>query len=246
MQKNTKKPKILAVINHYYGKGKDFKGKSTCQKKTIRKNIVEKTIKSLSTFPNIDIKICGLRKESLVNIDKDFTGIEDPSFIIYESIEWMVSQIDNYDYFINIEDDILLDYETFDRVVEFDKKNKINECFHPNRIEYDGDDEYCIDLRAWSGWRDAQKKYNGNTLRVAINPHSGITILSKEKLEYASKNINFKRREKMGGHYMFSAYANLHEPFLMYRMADNINGHRVIHLDNWNPKNRKQKTKKET
>jgi hypothetical protein len=230
-------PKVLAVVNHYYGKGKNWSGKSTKQVKGVRKKIVEEAVRKLRAIPGIDIKICGLKGCSLINIDNDFLSLSDPALIIYESIEWMFSQIEKYDYFINMEDDILLPAETFNRIVEFDKKNAINECFHPNRMEYDEDGkEYCVDLKAVPGWTNISKNYAGYHLKVALNPHSGISILSREKLLYAQKYVNLKRRNKIIGHYMESAFANLHSPFLLFRESDNLAGHKVIHLDNWNRK----------
>ena len=223
---------VLVVVNHYYGNN-NFNGKSSTQKAEVRKKIVERIISELKTLPNVDIKVCGIKGKALVNIDIDFSHISDPSFLVYESIEWMASQVDKYDYFINIEDDILLTRETFESIVEFDESNTINECFHPNRIEYDENDKYCVDFKAWPGWKDISKTYNGHELRVANNPHSGVAILSKEKILYALKNVNLERRDKIIGYYMASAYANLHEPFLMFRAYDDIFMHKVIHLDNF-------------
>ncbi|EKE19225.1 MAG: hypothetical protein ACD_9C00076G0003 [uncultured bacterium] len=233
---NKKRPTVLAVVNHYYGKGKDFRGKSGTQDASVRKGIVEKVINELRKIPNTEIRICGIKEKSLVSIDQDFSHVGNPSFLIYESIEWMASQVDKYDYFINIEDDILLTRKTFERIVEFDKENKISECFHPNRMECDGSHEYCVDLKAWPGWTNVSKKYNNYDLRIAENPHSGIAVLSKEKLKYAVEKIDLKRRDKIIGHYMASAYANLHSPFLLFRNFSDLSAHKVIHLDNWDPR----------
>jgi len=231
-----KKLKVLAVVNHYYGEGNEFGGKSTYQNEEVRKEIIQKVISSLSEIPRTDIKVCGIKKNSLFEIDQDFSHLENPSFLIYETIEWMFSQIDKYDYFINIEDDILLDRETFERILEFDRKNLVNECFHPNRMEYKDGREYCVDLKAMPGWTQMSKKYANYDLRVALNPHSGISVLSKDKILYAKKYVDFKKRDKIIGHYMASAYANLHSPFMMFRPFPNLSSHKVIHLDNWEPK----------
>lgn len=231
-----KKPKVLALVNHYYGKGNEFGGKSTYQNEKLRKEIAQKVISSLGEIPNIDIKVCGIKDCSLLEIDQDFSHIENPSFLIYETIEWMAFQAEKYDYFINIEDDILFTRETFERILGFDKDNPVNECFHPNRMEYKDGEEYCVDLKAMPGWIDISKKYKEYELRVANNPHSGVSIMSREKLVYAQKRIDLKRRDKIIGHYMASAYANLHSPFLMFRTFPNLSAHKVIHLDNWEPK----------
>jgi len=227
-------PKVLVVVNHYYGESDGFNGKSSTQKIDVRKKIVERVLGELKKIPNADINVCGIKGKSLIDIDIDFSHISNPSFLIYESIQWMVSKVDEYDYFINIEDDILLTPETFNSVVRFDKVNPINECFHPNRIEYDEKKQgYCVDFKAWPGWKDVSKKYMGYEIRVANNPHSGLTILSKDKVKYALKTVDFRRREKIIGHYMASAYANVHEPFLLFRSYDDVLRHKVVHLDNF-------------
>ncbi len=228
--------KILAIVNHYYGETEGFRGKSNYQDVNIRKKIVKQVIDSLKNISGVEVKVCGIIGSSLVPIDKDFSYIINPSFLVYETIEWMFSQVNKYDYFINIEDDILLDRETFERILEFDRHNLPNECFHPNRIEQKDGKEYCVDLEAMPGWTQMSKKYSNYDLRVALNPHSGISILSKEKLLYAGKYVDFEKREIIIGHYMASAYANLHAPFLMYRSFPDLTAHKVIHLDNWEPK----------
>lgn len=229
-------PKVLAIVNHYYSKknAHEFPGKSAKQDAEIRKDIVGKVVNELRTIPNVDVKICGIKGCSLFDVDLDFSYLKNPAFIVYESIEWMFSQIDEYDYFINIEDDILLTKETFRQIVEFDKTHLINECFHPNRMEIDEDgDEYCADFKARSGWENLQMNYNSRFLRVAKNPHSGLAILSKPKMIYARDYIDLKKREIIIGYYMASAFANVNSPFLLYRSFDDLSAHKVIHLDNW-------------
>lgn len=228
-------PSVLAIVNHYYGKSRGFVGKSSIQDANTRRDLVNKAINELKTITNIDIKVCGIKNFSLVDIDIDFSHIVDPSFLIYETIEWMSRQVDKYDYFINMEDDILLKKETFERILNFDKTNTVRECFHPNRMETRNGKKYCVDLIAMTGWTDKSKKYNGIELKVALNPHSGIAILSKEKLQYAKKHVNFKKREKIIGHYMESAFANLHAPFQLFRSFSDISFHEIFHLDNWDP-----------
>lgn len=231
----TPPKKVLVVVNHYYGKGDNFIGKSSTQEASIRRRIVQKTVDELKTIPNVEIKICGIKNKSLINIDNDFSHIANPSFLVYESIEWMASQVNKYDYFINIEDDILLTRKTFERIVKYDKRNSIKECFHPNRMESENNFEYCVDLKAGPGWTDISKKYKNYDLKIANNPHSGIAVLSKEKLKYAISQVDLKRRDIIIGHYMASAYANLHTPFLMFRSFSNLSSHKVIHLDKWDP-----------
>lgn len=228
-------PKVLAIVNHYYSDKNisEFPGKSATQDEIIRKSIVEKVIKELKTIPNVDVKICGIKGHSLFEIDKDYSHIENPAFLVYSSIEWMFSQIDDYDYFINIEDDILLTRDTFREIIEFDKENLINKCYHPNRMEYEGGVEYCTDFKARSGWENISMMYKGKEVKVAKNPHSGLAILSKPKMLYACDKVDLKRRDIIIGYYMASAFANVNSPFFLYRSFPDLSRHKVVHLDNW-------------
>ena len=230
-------PKVLILVNHYYNKNKkkaDFFGKSLNQEYRIRKNIVKKVIGELKMIPNSDVKICGIKNFSLVKIDQDFSFINDPKFLVYETLEWMFGLIEEYDYFINIEDDILFTNENFQKIIQFDKKNDINKCFHPNRMEYDEDgNEYCVDFKAESGWKKFSMVYEGQKLRVAKNPHSGLAVFSKPKMLYIKECVNLKRRDRIIGYYMASAFANINSPFLLFRSYSDLSFHKVIHMDKW-------------
>lgn len=231
---NVRSPKVLAIVNHYYNnKNSEFPGKSSTQKIETRKKIVNKVIDELKKIPNVDVVVCGIKGHSLVDIDKDFSAIENSAFLVYSSIEWMFNQIDKYDYFINIEEDILLTKETFENIVEFDKSHSVVECLHPNRMEYENGVEYCADFKAMYGWKNISMEYLGDELRVAKNPHSGLVILSKPKMLYARDNVDLKKRDIIIGYYMASAYANVNSPFLLYRAYSDIYKHKVVHLDNW-------------
>jgi hypothetical protein len=152
---------------------------------------------------------------------------------VYESIEKMASFVNRFDYFINIEDDVLLTYQTFRRILDFDAHRPIHECYHPNRLERKEGYAYCVDLLAMPGWGHNELQYDGCTLRVARNPHSGLAVLSNEKLQYAMERTDLGQRAILIGHYMASAYANLHQPFLLFRNTTEIELHAVEHLDVW-------------
>ena len=229
-------PRVLVLVNHYYSKKNvsDFPGKCAKQDKEIRKSIVEKVLNELKRIPNVDVKICGIKGCSIFEIDQDFSHIQNPAFLVYSSIEWMFSQVDQYDYFVNIEDDIFLTKETFDEIVQFDKSHSVDECYHPNRMECDENGvEYCPDFKARSGWENISMKYKGHKLKVAKNSHSGLAIFSRPKMIFAKNKVNLKRREIIIGYYMASAFANVNAPFLLYRNFSNLSKHKVIHLDNW-------------
>jgi hypothetical protein len=239
--------KILCHINHFFGINKDFLGKSSLKTgisqeeyttiAQIRKENVEKSISQIKNLKyNITVKVCGIQSHSLVNIDKELNNcISNPLNIIYESICSMESEISKYDYFINMEDDIFLPEETFENIVQFDKYALINEVLLPNRLERTNDDNvYCVDLKVLSGWTHQRKTFNGNRLRVALNPHSAILILRKDKFIYSLNNIDKSFRGKLLYNELDSAFAHFHSPFSLYR-SENIDFHYIYHLDNWIP-----------
>src|SRR5687768_16729076 len=132
------KHKILCHINHFYGVNPLFTGKSTTQEAEVRKKIIEKCISSLKKLGKVEIKICGIEPFALLDLDLKFQHLtEDPTQIVYESIYKLAEKIDEYDYFICIEDDILLPEQTFQNIIEFDSQSLLNEVLHPNRLETD-------------------------------------------------------------------------------------------------------------
>jgi hypothetical protein len=231
----NRKYKILCFVNHFYGANPHFIGKSSTQEATKRKKIVEECISELSNLENSSVKVCGIDGFSLVNIDIDFSHIkENPTYLIYESINFMIRYINEYDYFINIEDDILFPKQTLLNVIEFDKTSLINEVLYPNRLELDeSGNKFCVDLSAYGVWTLQRKLYLGKEIRVNANPHSGILIMSQAKLRYAISNIDLSFRGILIGKAMESAFAHFHSPFSLYRSFSNIDFHHIIHMDNW-------------
>lgn len=236
--------KVLCYINHFFGKNPGFLGKSSFpegadgeevrRRAAERKNYVEQVIAQLKKIDGIDVKVCGIEGCSLVPLDITFEHIrEKPLWLIYESLNQMAVFLDDYDYFINIEDDILLPEETFSNVVEFDKTSMINEIFLPNRMERNQKGEsYCVDFIPLPGWTQQRKKFHGKELQVGLNAHSALLILSKEKFRYALKHIDKNFRKPLLYNELDSAFAYFHSPFALFRSVD-VNFHQVIHLDKW-------------
>ena len=64
----------------------------------------------------------------------------------------MFYSLDQYDYFLNIEDDILLKANVVEFVVAFNRLSQVNEVFLPNRMECNADgSSYCVDLGCNAG-----------------------------------------------------------------------------------------------
>lgn len=228
-------PKILCYINHYFGNTSAFVGKSTTGSAQNRLDIIKKVLERLRALSeNIDIQVCGFPEEALIPIDIDLSPIGEPRFIVYESIERMFSHIDEYDWFLNIEDDILVPDNLIANAVDFASVSEVNEVWLPNRMEERSDGTmFCVDLEAKPGWTGLERKFRGETLGVAHVHHSGLFLLSREQLRYAATRVRLSRREEFYGGMMASAYANVHAPFLLWRARSSMLANHVIHADNW-------------
>jgi hypothetical protein len=229
--------KILCFINHFYGASNNFTGGSTSfnlENSNKRKKYVENTINSLKQLgKNVDISVCGITNKSLVPIDISFNHIENrPIELIYESLNKLKDYINSYDYFVNIEDDLILPKETFERIVDISKSLRINEAIIPNRFESDLlGREYCVDLYAIPIWEEEEKKINDNIFKIPLNPHSGILILSKDRLNYSFEKIDLLFRGITIGRELESAFAHFHSPFQLYRPFNPINYLKIYHQD---------------
>jgi hypothetical protein len=227
--------RILCYVNHYFGSQSRFCGKSTTSSRRDRESAVAIALNKLSNSNFItDMKVVGFASEAILPIDIDVSKIGDPQLIVYTSIEIMSSKIDNYDYFINLEDDIVVDDKILSNIVKFNEVSFINELYLPNRMEEGRDGSLsCVDLTAMPGWTGLQRVFEGVELGVALNPHSGMLCVSRQQMYYALTRVDLARREQFLGGYMASAYANFHAPFLMWRARSKPLAHHVIHADHW-------------
>lgn len=229
-------PKILCYLNHFYGRSSsEVEYGSAVTSRTVRRDIVERTVTALRALPfDVDLQICGFREQALVPVDIDLSSIGEPQHIVYESLERMLDAVARYDYFLNLEDDILIDARTLERMMAFEAAASVNEVLLPNRVETNSTKAtYCVDLLAAPGWKGLSHQFDGLALDVANNPHSGLLFLSRRQLQYARDRVQWSRRERFTGGFMASAYANAHLPFLLWRSKRNVDGHCVVHLDRW-------------
>ncbi|MEP6637823.1 MAG: hypothetical protein ABJC39_00610 [Chloroflexota bacterium] len=226
---------VLCYVNHYFGPPVGFEGRSTDADADRRRAIVAACLDGLRALPGVDLKVCGIEGRALEGIDIDFSHIRnDPKLLVYESLAHMVRRSEDYDYCINIEDDILLPPETLANVIEFDQESLLNEILHPNRVEEDESGRrFCVDLAAMPGWTYQRRTYRGRELRVARNPHSALLILSRDKLRYALQHIDVSYRGRFLTYEMDSALAYYLSPFCLYRPYEDLEFHTVTHLDRW-------------
>ena len=97
---------------------------------------------------DMEIRVCGFPDFSLLPIDLDLSEIREPQHIVYASIERMFKGLDDYDYFLNIEDDILVADEVIEASIAFNASSTLNEVYLPNRME----PEPMVRSTAWTCW----------------------------------------------------------------------------------------------
>jgi len=226
-------------MNHYYNNNGVFDGKSANTDASERKETVQITLNALNEIENCTVKVCGIEGNSLVDLDITFNSLKDSRMLIFESILEMSKHISEYDYFLNIEDDILITNSVLENIYEFDKVSTLSEILLPNRLEIDGKNMYCVDTEVcFPGWINTEKIFKNKLIKVAINPHSGLLIFNKEKFRYAIVNTQkFALKQVFGGGKMASTFAHFHKPFSLYRSKNDLKFHSVIHMDKWAPKN---------
>ncbi|MDT8407005.1 MAG: hypothetical protein RQ715_07120 [Methylococcales bacterium] len=228
----NRKPRILCLVPHYFGQQSAFVGKSTRSGLEQRQAIVKQTLQQLNTLPHCEVKACGIEGQSAIVLDWLF-DCPDPRLLVYEVIYALEKKLPDYDYFMVVEDDILVPAATVHNILAFDRHHPKHYCLHPNRLEIDRQGKKCIDLLAMPGWLDATLTFHGKTLQTAVNPHSAFMMLSRAKLAMALSQIDTTFKGIIVGGYMASAFAHIHSPFQLFRCRDDLDFHHVIHLDHW-------------
>lgn len=240
--------KLLVCIVHFFGQNASFSGGSSwrgdgqdaenAERRLRRETFLRRTWESADAIRSlgfdVDIKVCGIEGKSLMPVDWDFSRLEDPTFLVYETLAEMAKAGTDYDYAMCMEDDILLPLQTFENVVRFEPHSAATEILHPNRLEQADDGTLdCVDLRVVPGWKGEEREILGRTFSQALNPHSGIAIFSRRKLKLAAEKVDFSERNIVWGGRMASAFANIHKPFELWRCKDDMIFHHVIHQDKW-------------
>lgn len=230
------KPRVLCHVCHYYGAVESFVGGSNRMAQEARRDIVQQCIDRLRSLETVDVtvRVVGIPEKALVPIDLDLSDIRDPRWIVFESLEQLAEQSEHFDYVVNTEDDILFSDRVFRNIIEFDQESALNEVFLPNRIEVDESGlVYSPDLFVNPLWTHQWRRFGNHWLRVALSPHSGVLILSREKLEYARSRVEPGFRDTIFGRGMESGLAQWHSPFSLFRCYDSVDFHSVRHLHRW-------------
>jgi hypothetical protein len=232
--------KILCCVIHYYNPNRKggFQGGSTIENPEREKGVL-KVIDSVRQIEGCDVFVCGCGKNTYpsIKLDKDFDGIN-PHWLLYETLNWMGSRIEEYDYFVCLEDDTLMGQDVLHNVIEFDKQAGLDEILHPSRIERSENGINFIDLQIRKRWTQKRKKCEGEQLAESENYNSSISIFSKEKFRKAINMLNPDFREIWFGGPMASAHAYFNSPFTLYRDFSKSLYHVVEHTDLFRRRNK--------
>lgn len=230
-----KRIRVLCHFNHFFS-ASEFVGNSTSGNRQQRLDIVQQALNAVRSLPfDVDVRVCGFTDSSLIPVDLDLTANGDPQHIVSASIERMFDSLDQYDYFLNLQDDILVSGDTLAAAIAFNEVSATNEVYLPNRLKRDDEGTaYCVDLGAIPDWRTLKRDYRGISLCVANNSHPSFLFLSRKQMQYAQDRVSLSRRDQFVDGFVASAYANVHQPFLLWRAQSDTTAHHVVHLDKWN------------
>lgn len=235
----------LCLFVHYFNPQGPFGGRSKHQDPQVRRAIVERALFSLRALREFDVRVCGHGGQSLVPLDFDLCDrTANPQFLVFEALQMLQEFRESYDYFLVVEDDILLSADVWRNVLSFDahyaEASSQRWIFHPNRIEYRRDQTpFCIDLAVVRRRIGEPIRFEGRELQEHENPHSGLLLVNRAKLNIIAQEVDPGFRGSVIGGPMASAFAHYHKPFRLFRCIDGLDFHTIHHLDTmqWQPLN---------
>jgi hypothetical protein len=241
---NTEFPaglRLLCCMVHYFGPGG---GKSSTQDPHVRRGYVERAVRACRDLAGVgdlqvSMRVCGSGPNALVPLDVSLS-VQDPFFLVFATLDYVLSQAHDYDYILVLEDDIVVPTSVLRNSVLFDSASLPNEVLHPVRVEMNGVTPYCTDFSTSGEWSTQQRSFQGKRLGVHTNPHAAMFLLSREKLEYCANNTDLSLRALydfggFGGGMMASAFANFLRSAVLWRPYDEPMFHHVIHQDPFVP-----------
>jgi hypothetical protein len=161
----------------------------------------------------------------------------DPLYVGFRVQDELVDSVDQFDWFVFIEDDILINDSCFlDKIAAFHQHSTVQDVLLPNRYEFlDGTKRY-IDLTiesemAWN--RLSAFKLGDIKFAECINPHSGMYCLSQAQIKYwARSKRTWKNQIVMVGPLESAATFCLLECFNLYKPhSNNLHYLEVQHYD---------------
>lgn len=232
--------KIFAAVPHFFDASGSYQngfGSHDTGNFMRRKSIIESTSVALSKALdslNMEYTVTyyGLEDQFVKQVTV-ISEVSEPKHLPWFVIDKAYEQIEKYDYFLFVEDDILIPDGLLCSLIDIDLSLDSNEIIIPNRIEAHDKDEFCVDLIAMPGWETKEKIHAGLKLRQPRNVHSGFLLLTREKFSDAYKSRLYLEPTVIIGDYMASALANLSLTFQVYRAIPTSSALAVYHLDSW-------------
>jgi len=226
--------KVICLFVHFFDTASAFDGRSKHQAAEVRREIVTRALGALLSIKGVDVKVCGYKDRGLIPVDLDLSHrTENPQLLVYEALSCLSEYRVDYDYFMVIEDDILIGPDVFNNIYSFDQKFGVDQIMLPNRVEIQGSKIYCVDTKIIPEMTGEVINFNRRKLAVYNNPHSGLLLVNRDKLDYLASRVDTEYRGKFIGGYMASAFAHYHRPFRLYRVADGYDYHTVLHMDQY-------------
>ena len=240
MLRKRKKIRILVAIPHYFDKlsihDNEFGSYESVNYK-FRNGIIQNTFASLrgclkSLEMDSTVLVFGIGNQYLkkpsIKID-----LVNPKHIPWKAIEEMYKRVEDFDYFLFLEDDIIISSQLILELLALDRELNENETVIPNRIELQSGKPFCVDIIAMPGWNPEIFSVKGKDLAVPRNIHSGFMFLSKEKFIRAFSLRKYVEPTIIIGDYMASALVNIHSALKVYRSLPTSSTLTVLHQDSW-------------
>lgn len=238
----------LCLFVHYFNPVGPFGGRSRDQDPELRRQLVERSLFALRALRDFEVNVCGHGGQALVPLDLDLSARTDnPQFMVFEALQLLQEARADYDYFMVIEDDLLFGADVWHNVLRFDASlglsNDQRWILHPNRIEFlrtragVRQSPFCIDLAVLRRRRGDPVLFEGRLLQEHENPHSGLLLVNRARLDIIAREVDPTFRGSVIGGPMASAFAHYHRPFRLLRPIDGLDWHTIQHLDpmDWQP-----------
>jgi len=240
MLRKRKRIRILVAIPHYFDKlsihDNEFGSYEGANYK-FRNEVVQ------NTFATLNYCLSSLEMESKVlvfGIGNQYLktpsvklDLENPKYIPWKALEEIKKQIEDFDYLLFLEDDIVISPKLILELLALDRELDENETVIPNRIEIQNGIPFCVDMIAMPGWNPEIISVKGKVLAIPRNMHSGFMFLSKEKFIRAFSLRKYVEPTIIIGDYMESALANIHSSLKVYRSIPTASTLTVFHQDSW-------------
>ena len=231
--------KALCLVPHFFGAGGYFGGSSSINAAKRRRRIVTRTIaqlKSLSVILDPTVLVYGVGDQSLVTPDVDVSArLDTPLRLVWLLFQDIEQQLDAYDYFLVVEDDILVPRGVIARMMSAAPDLGANEILFPNRLEFLHGLPLVPDLYFLQKWTGFSRDWNGERWHEAANPNSGFLFMNRAQMTSVCARNDFTKPEVGADSYTYvdAAFSRAHRDFRLLRERTIIPRHCLFHQDSW-------------